>query len=878
MSRIWSTFFSKSKTPAVPKQTHKTTISKELLESGRADVAAVLQKLRTQTNGLTPAEARSRLKQYGPNEIAKEKGTSALMRLISNFKNPLVILLFILGVVSYVTGDMRATIMILAMVLMGVFLRFFQELRSDKAAEKLKRMVRTVVDVLRAGEKKEIPLKGLVPGDIILLSAGDMVPADVRLISAKDLHINQAALTGEALPVPKSAEGLTSPTQDPLEMTNICFLGSNVEVGSATAVVVVTGSNTFLGSLATSLAVEREATAFDRGINKFSWLMIQFIMVMVPLVFLLNGFSKGNWLEAFLFAMAVAVGLTPEMLPMIVAVNLSKGAISMSRKKVIIKRLNAIQNFGAMDVLCTDKTGTLTQGKIVLVKHLDVDGNENDQILSFGFLNSYFQTGLKNLMDVAVLNHTQLEKQLIEEEHYKKIDEIPFDFVRRRMSVVVEDSRNRHILICKGAVEEILGLSTGVEIQGKVLVKDTVEHHTKTVQLVQKLNEEGFRVIALAYKIMAEASKAYAVEDETDMVLLGFLAFLDPPKETTKEALETLRRINVDVKILTGDNDVVTLSICRQVGLPIDHVLLGHAVEEMTDPQLADASEEATVFAKLSPAHKERIIRALRERGHVVGFLGDGINDAPALKAADVGISVNSAVDIAKESSDIILLKQSLLVLQEGVMEGRRVFGNIIKYTKMAASSNFGNMFSVVGASIFLPFLPMLPLQVLANNLLYDLSQTTIPTDNVDSEWLMKPRKWAIGEIRRFILFIGPISSVFDYATFFIMLYSFKSWTNGALFHTGWFIESLFTQTLIIHVIRTNKIPFIQSRASLSLIVSSLVIVAFGAWLPSSFLAGALGFVPLPLLYWPLLAGILLCYMVLTQLIKTWFIRRYGID
>ena len=546
-------FFSAPKPPADHTHNHKTTISKELVESAQADITAVLQRLRTETTGLTANEARARLNQYGPNQIAQEKRKSLLMRLISNVKNPLVILLLALGVVSYLTGDIRATIMIFAMVLLGVFLRFFQELRSDKAAEKLKAMVSTVADVFRAGEKKEIPLKELVPGDIVLLSAGDMVPADVRLISAKDLHINQAALTGEALPVEKSAEGLTDPTEDPLEMPNICFLGSNVEVGSATAVVVVTGSSTYLGSLATSLTGERELTGFDKGINKFAWLMIQFIMVMVPLVFLLNGFSKGNWLEAFLFAMAVAVGLTPEMLPMIVTVNLSKGAISMSRKKVIVKRLNAIQNFGAMDVLCTDKTGTLTQGKIVLIKHLDVDGNEREQILNFGFLNSYFQTGLKNLMDVAVLNHTHLEKQLIEEQHYKKIDEIPFDFVRRRMSVVVEDNQDRHILICKGAVEEILALSTGVEIQGNVLAKDTTEHHAKTVELVTKLNEQGFRVLALAYKIMPEALKAYGIEDEKDMVLLGFLAFLDPPKETAKETLENLRRINVHVKVLTGE-------------------------------------------------------------------------------------------------------------------------------------------------------------------------------------------------------------------------------------------------------------------------------------------------------------------------------------
>jgi P-type Mg2+ transporter len=875
----FSGFFSASEPPTNHGHNHPNPVSNELLESAKADTATVLQRLRTETKGLTAEEAQARLKQYGPNEIAKEKRKSFLMRLISNIKNPLVLLLLALGLVSYLTGDLRAMILIFAMVLLGVFLRFFQELRSDKAAEKLKAMVSTVADVLRSGENKEIPLKELVPGDIVLLSAGDMVPADVRLLSAKDLHINQAALTGEALAVEKTAEGLTHPIQDPIEIPNICFLGSNVEVGSATAVVVVTGSGTYLGSLATRLSGERELTGFDKGINKFAWLMIQFILVMVPLVFLLNGLSKGNWLEAFLFAMAVAVGLTPEMLPMIVTVNLSKGAIGMSRKKVIVKRLNAIQNFGAMDVLCTDKTGTLTQGKIVLVKHLDVDGNEADQTLNFGFLNSYFQTGLKNLMDVAVLNHTHLEKQLVEEQHYKKIDEIPFDFVRRRMSVVVEDNQNRHILICKGAVEEILALSTGVEIQGRVLAADTADHHTRTVELVRKLNEQGFRVIALAYKIMPESAKAYSVKDELDLILLGFLAFLDPPKETTAEALEGLRRINVQIKILTGDNEVVTRSICRQVGLSVDQVLLGPALEGMTDPQLAQAAEGTVLFAKLSPAHKERIIRALQQQGHVVGFLGDGINDAPALKAADVGISVDSAVDIAKESSDIILLKPSLLILQEGVIEGRKVFGNIIKYIKMAASSNFGNMFSVVGASIFLPFLPMLPLQVLTNNLLYDLSQTTIPTDDVDAEWLRKPRKWAIGEIRRFILFIGPISSIFDYVTFFIMLYWFQSWSQADLFHTGWFVESLFTQTLIIHVIRTNKIPFIQSRASWPLILSSLIIVTFGAWLPSSsVLAGALGFVPLPWSYWPLLAAILLCYMVLTQVVKTWFTRRYAVD
>lgn len=857
---------------------NKTYVTTRLLESAQADVVAVLQRLHTEATGLNEEEARNRQKQYGPNEVAKEKRKSVLFKLILNFKNPLVVLLLVLGLVSYLTGDMSGALIISVMVLLGISLRFFQELRSDKAAEKLKAMVSTSATVVRCGEKLEIPLKELVPGDIVLLSAGDMVPADVRLISAKDLHINQAALTGEALPVEKSAERFTTSAENPLEMPNICFLGSNVEVGSATAVVVLTGSSTYFGSLATSIAGERMLTSFDKGVNKFTWLMIQFMMIMVPLVFILNGLSKGNWLEAFLFALAVAVGLTPEMLPMIVTVNLSKGAISMSRKKVIVKRLNSIQNLGAMNVLCTDKTGTLTQGKIVLMKHIDVDGSEQGEILNFAFLNSYFQTGLKNLMDIAVLNYEHLEKQLVEEQHYSKIDEIPFDFVRRRMSVVVEDNQKRHILICKGAVEEILALSTQINIQGTVLPMEIDSHHTKTVTLVRKLNEQGFRVLALAYKQMPEAFQEYGIGDETELILMGFLAFLDPPKETTAEALEDLRLNNVNVKILTGDNEIITRTICKQVGLSVDHILLGNVLENMTDAELTEVTEQTTIFAKLSPAHKERIIKTLQRQGHVVGFLGDGINDAPALKAADVGISVDSAVDIAKESSDIILLEQSLLVLQEGVIEGRKVFGNIIKYIKMAASSNFGNMFSVVGASIFLPFLPMLPLQVLINNLLYDFSQTTIPTDEVDPEWLKKPRKWAIAEVRRFIFFFGPISSIFDYLTFFIMLYVFHTWNNEVLFHTGWFMESLFTQTLIIHVIRTNKIPFIQSTASLPLILTSLIVVAIGAWLPSSSLAEALGFVPLPALYWLFLVAMLLCYVMLTQIVKTWYIRRYVID
>ncbi|MGA2062425.1 MAG: magnesium-translocating P-type ATPase [Thermoguttaceae bacterium] len=851
--------------------------SVELLEKARADTDNVLKELGSQLDGLSEAEADSRLKQFGMNEIAREKHQSALMRLLSNIKNPLVLLLLALAVLSFLTGDMRATVVILVMVVLGVVLRFFQEMRADNAAEKLQAMVSNTATLVRGGKEEEVALKMLVPGDIIHLAAGDMVPADARVLSAKDLFLNQAALTGEALPVEKKAAQASADIQNPLELPNICFLGSNVESGSATAVVIQTGDRTYFGSLAARIVGQRQLTSFDKGINKFTWLMIWLIAVMVPAVFLINGLSKHNWLEAFLFAMAVAVGLTPEMLPMIVTVNLSKGALAMARKKVIVKRLNAIQNFGAMDVLCTDKTGTLTQGKIVLEKHLDAHGDPSEKVLHFGYLNSFHHTGLKNLLDQAILDHEELKEHLKADEKYRKIDEIPFDFVRRRMSVVVEDETGLNTLICKGAVEEVLSLCTRVEVKGEV-IEVLPEHDARRRQLADDLNSQGFRVIALAYKQMPGGSDepVYSVKDESDLILLGFLAFLDPPKDTATEALKRLHGLNVDVKVLTGDNEIITAYICREVGMPVEHLLLGSQIETMSESELAEAACATSVFARLVPAHKEHIIRALQSKGRVVGFMGDGINDAPALKAADVGISVDSAVDIAKESSDLILLENSLLVLEQGVLEGRRIFGNIVKYIKMAASSNFGNMFSVVGASAFLPFLPMLPIQVLTNNLLYDFSQTTIPTDEVDADWLTKPRHWTIGKILRFILFIGPISSIFDYLTFFMMLYIFICWDNPALFHTGWFVESLFTQTLIIHVIRTNKIPFIQSWASWPLILTSVIIVAMGAWLTISPLANTLGFVPLPPLYWLYLAMMLLGYAILTQVVKTWFIRRFG--
>ncbi len=604
--------------------------------------------------------------------------------------------------------------------------------------------------------------------------------------------------------------------------------------------------------------------------------MIRFIMVMAPAVFLINGLTKHDWLEALLFSVAVAVGLTPEMLPMIVTVNLAKGAIAMSREKVIVKRLNAIQNFGAMDVLCTDKTGTLTQDRIILKRHLDIDGAESEQVLRYAFLNSHFQSGLRNLLDNAVLAHVDLHKTHGADSGYVKLDEIPFDFARRRLSVVVERQDGRHILICKGAVEEIFAVCNRYAVDGETGQLDE-SHFEAAKTLTTALNGDGFRVVAVAYKDMPPAKAAYSVADESELTLLGYIAFLDPPKESAGEAIAALAAKGVQVKVLTGDNEVITRKICRDVNLDSGQILAGGQIAGMSDAELADIAGRTSVFVKLTPAQKERIVRALHMKGHVVGFLGDGINDSPALKAADVGISVDTAVDIAKESADIILLEKNLLVLQKGVIEGRKIFANITKYIKMGASSNFGNMFSVLGASIFLPFLPMAPIQVLTNNLLYDFSQTAIPTDNVDEEFLASPRRWEISNIFRFMVLIGPISSIFDYATYAVMLFIFGAWTDPPLFQTGWFVESLLTQTLIIHIIRTAKIPFLESRASPAMVTTTILICLVGILLPTSWVGAALGFVPLPLLYWPLVVAIVLSYAVLTHLVKVWFVRKWGL-
>jgi P-type Mg2+ transporter len=862
--------------PAARSTRQSIRVAPAVLEAARKDGDALLRDLGTSLTGLTQAEAQERSRTEGPNEIAQERKQGWPIRLFKIMRNPLVILLSTLSAVSFITGDARAGYVMALMVCLSVGLRFFQESRADAAAEKLKAMIHVTATVLRNGVARELPLRDLVPGDIVKLAAGDMIPGDVRLLTLKDLFVSQGSLTGESLPVEKLCLPETETAGLPTELKNTCFMGTSVESGTATAVVIATGVRTYLGSMARSITGERVQTSFDAGLNRFTWLMMQFMAVMVPLVFLINGLTKHDWKGAFFFALAVAVGLTPEMLPMIVSVCLSKGALALSRKRVIVKRINSIQNFGGMDILCTDKTGTLTEDRVVLMRHCNVAGRESDDVLLDGYLISYFQTGLKNLLDRAILDSADFhDKALVQK--YKKLDELPFDFTRRMMSVLVEDPEGRALLLTKGAPEEVFLRCSHFELDGNVSAMDP-DRIVVLKQEYDDLSNDGFRVLAVATRELP-GRQICAKEDERQLVLRGYVAFLDPPKSTVAGALAALNSSGIGVKILTGDNQLISRKVCRDVGLVPDPMLLGSDVEKLSDADLADAAGKATLFARLSPAHKERVIRILRGKGHVVGFLGDGINDAPALRAADVGISVDTATDIAKESADLILLEKDLMVLAAGVLEGRKVFANIVKYIRMGASSNFGNMFSVLGASAFLPFLPMAPIQVLTNNLLYDFSQVPIPADAVDEEQLARPRPWNILEIRRFILFVGPISSIFDYTTFFVMLWVFNCWdpSHASLFQTGWFVESLMTQTLIIHVIRTNKIPFIQSRASLPLTLTTLSIMAFGIWLPYSPVSSALGLTQLPHLYWPILLITLLGYMGLTQVIKVWLLRKQWI-
>ena len=775
----------------------------------------------------------------------------------------------IIGAFSLFFGEKISALLVGLMAVMSVLLSFIQEYRAGKEADRLSEMVRATATVYRNGRSKEIKIRELVPGDIVDIFAGDMIPADLRIISCKDLFINQASLTGESFPIEKTAGPATGKSDSASDMGNIVFMGSSVVSGTALGVVIKTGISTRFGEMSRRLATMRVETSFDKGVHSFTWLMIRAMFFMVIFIFAVNAMRRGSWIESLLFSLGVAVGLTPEMLPMIVAINLSKGAIAMSKKDVIVKRLNSIQNFGAMDIICTDKTGTLTMDKIVLEKHCDVVRKEDDGVLRFAYINSYYQTGLKNLLDRAILKH---EKLLVRQ--YKKVDEVPFDFSRRIMSVVVETD-GIHRLICKGAPEEIFKRCSGYELDGELMEMDPLIL-SDLKEEYENLSADGFRVLAIAYKDILQKKEAYSKDDEKELILTGYVAFLDPPKPSARRAIIALRKLGVDFKVLTGDNEMVTKKICSEVGLNVQGLVTGDQIDKADDPQLQELVKSTNVFARLSPLQKERIITALHRNKHIVGYLGDGINDAPALKASDVGISVNNAVDIAKESADIILLRKSLMVLEDGVIEGRKTFGNIVKYIKMGSSSNFGNMLSMTGGSLFLPFLPMLPIQILLNNFLYDLSQVAIPTDAVDKEYLRQPRPWRVDYIKKFMLIIGPISSIYDFLTYGVMLFIFHA--NASLFHTGWFIESLCTQTLVIYVIRTGKVPFLESRPSGFLVLTSLVIISIGMIIPFTPLAGPFGFTAPPPAYFAVLFFIVLTYLFLVQGVKTWFIKKFGHD
>ena len=877
--------------------------------------------LNTTLCGLEPGKVEENRSEYGSNKVTREKKKTLPQRLAGAFINPFTAILFCLALVSSFTDmifphfslfgcvpkdfDCLTVVIILTMVFLSGTLRFVQESRSGNAAEKLLAMITTTCTVTRKGqEMAEIPLDEVVVGDIVHLSAGDMLPADVRILDAKDLFVSQASLTGESEPIEKIP--MVNETRDAItDYTNIAFMGSNVLSGSASAVVVTVGDHTLFGSMASEVAHEAVETSFSKGVNAVSWVLIRFMLVMVPLVFVANGITKGDWLSAFLFGISIAVGLTPEMLPMIVTTCLAKGAVSMSKKQTIVKNLNSIQNFGAIDILCTDKTGTLTQDKVVLEYHLNVNGEDDLRVLRHAYLNSYFQTGYKNLMDVAIIQKTEEEEaddpQLVDlSEHYVKVDEIPFDFARRRLTTVVQNRDGKTQMVTKGAVEEMLSICSFAECDGKVRPM-TKELKSRILATVDDLNEKGFRVLAIAQKSNPSPAGAFGVTDECDMVLMGYLAFLDPPKESTADAIKALKAHGVTTKILTGDNDKVTRTICKQVGLKVRNMLLGSDLENMSDQELAKAAETTDVFAKLTPDQKARVVSVFRENGHTVGFMGDGINDASAMKSADIGISVDTAVDVAKESADIVLLEKDLMVLEEGIIEGRKTYANMIKYIKMTASSNFGNMFSVLAASALLPFLPMESLQLIFLNLIYDLSCTAIPWDNVDEEFISVPCKWDASSVGSFMMWIGPTSSVFDWMTYIFMYFVFcplfvskgvlyndlASHFAGAdlvrmqtayvaMFQTGWFIESMWSQTLVIHMIRTPKLPFIQSHASAPLTLMTFTGIGVLTIIPFTTFGRMLGFVALPTAYFAYLIPCILLYMVLATSLKKAYVRHYG--
>ena len=880
------------------------TVKERLVAALQLPVKETLAFYKSSFRGLTEEQVEENRDLYGENIITKGQEDSILKKIYESIINPFTVILLVIALVSLVTNvwlakpgeeDPTTSIIIVVLVLISGGIRFVQELRSDRAASNLSQLIVNTATVIREGAEQELPIDELVVGDIIKLSAGDMIPADVLLLDSRDFFVQQSGLTGESDAVEKVclAKSDGQNLDSLLETESLAFMGTNVISGRATALVLVVGDETMMGAIEQTLNTYDEPTSFEREMNSISWLLIRLMLVMVPVVFFINGLTDGDWLEAGVFALSVGVGLTPEMLPMIITASLAKGSIIMAQEKVVIKKLNAIQDLGAIDILCTDKTGTLTQDEIVLEYPLDIHGDLDLAVLRRAFLNSYYQTGLKNLMDRAIINRTEKEAEKHEivrnlDQTFKKIDELPFDFERRRMSVIVKDDEDVISMVTKGALEEMLAISSHVEYK-KRITELTEEIRQEILAEVAQLNEQGLRVLGVSYKSDLEEDYDYEVKDESNMILTGYLAFLDPPKSSAAPAIETLAEYGVATKILTGDNDKVTQAVCEKVGLDVDNILLGVEVDALSDEELSQAVEHTTVFAKLSPDQKARIILQLKANGHKVGYMGDGINDAPSMKVADVGISVDTAVDIAKETADVILLDKDLMVLEKGLVEGRKVYANMTKYIKMTVSSNFGNIFSLLFASIFLPFLPMAPVHLIVLNLVYDLSCIALPFDNVDSEFLKKPRIWSANSITRFMAWIGPISSIFDVLTYLLLYFiivpmitggSYQAGSGQAetfitLFQTGWFVESIWTQTMVIYMLRSPKLPFVQSRPALSVIVTTMAAALFVTSLPYSLFASVLKTAPLNGTYFLFLLLIIALYMVSVTLVKHLYIKRY---
>ena len=868
-------------------------------------VVDVLDFLDTSITGIREEQVETLRETYGENKLTEVKEVPLWKKIYESIINPFTVILLVIAIISLMTNvilakpgeeDPTTSIIIVVLVLISGGIRFVQELKSDKAASNLSSLIVNTATVIRDEIQQEIPIEELVVGDMIKLSAGDMLPADALLIETRDFFIQQSSLTGESESIEKKAMWIPSEEETQktvLESERFVFMGSNVVSGSALAVILVTGNDTMIGRIEKTLNNFDEPTSFEKEMNTISWLLIRLMLVLVPVVFVINGLTDSDWLEAGVFALSVAVGLTPEMLPMIITASLAKGAVIMAKEKVVIKKLNAIQDLGAIDILCTDKTGTLTQDEIILEYPLDIHTNLDLGVLKIGYLNSYFQTGLKNLLDRAIITRT--EKESIEHEdlrelstRYKKIDELPFDFERRRMSVIVkEETQEGALLVTKGALEEMLSISSHVQ-DGKEIQPITEEIRQNILEAVSQLNEQGLRVLGVSRKQYKDASHRFEIEDEANMILMGYLAFLDPPKPSAAPAIQALKEHGVMTKILTGDNEKVTQTVCERVGLPVDHILLGTDIEEMDDATLAIEAEKTTIFAKLSPEQKARIIRLLKANGHKVGYMGDGINDAPSLKVADVGISVDTAVDIAKEVADVILLDKDLLVLEKGLIEGRKVYANMTKYIKMTVSSNFGNIFSLLFASVFLPFLPMAPVHLIVLNLIYDLSCVALPFDHVDKDFLKEPRAWTAKSITRFMSWLGPTSSIFDIITFAVMFFgiapmitgsSYAESTNPAfflmVFQTGWFIQSMWTQTMVIYMLRSPKLPFIQSKPAFSLLVTSLFALFIVTVLPYTPLAASLKLATLNGMYFLALILITVSYMLLVTIVKKVYIKKY---